>query len=549
LDASPANAREELIALRRLAELEAKAGNTPAPKASSTQFPVNIGPSSFKQSVNEAIAADSFPMGAKLVAGAGTALDNAALRLKQMVTGLTPQDDNKVAGNRAITDTGAGFAGNIAGNLAMLGGPVARATTALAPQVARVLPNAVAPTVAAGAVNAAVAPATNPLVGDETALGNAGMGMAGGMLGDLGARGAARLVQPIMQSDAVKTLLSRGVVPTPGQAVGGRLGAVEERLSSAPVIGDAINSAKTRGIGELNRAVYDSALNPIGQKSTAPLGREGVLQVKESLSDAYENLLPKLKFQADPQFATELRTVQQMASQGLEPNSVKTFERILKDKVISKLTPQGLASGQTIKQVESELSRLIRGYSSDPSFDNRQIGNALKQVQQSIRDNLTRVNTGPVAQELQAINQGYANYATLRAAASNPAAKEGFFSPSQLNSAVRMQDRSVGKGNYATGKAKGQDLSDAAKSVMSPVLANSGTADRAFLAWMLANPIKGSGAVLGGLADSPMYSRAGSRYMLGDFAGQNRLSELLRSASPYSGEVGQNALMNLLGQQ
>ena len=506
------------------------------------QFPVNIGSSSMKQSIHEAIAADKFPAGAAAVAGIGSALDNAAMWLKQKFVGLTPQDTNAVADNREIANTGPGMLGNVAGNMMMLGVPMVAGTKALSGALGNVG--------AAAAVGAPTGIVTRPLLGDETTLGSAGIGAAGGAAGAAIANGLARVAQPIMQSDAVKTLLSRGVVPTPGQALGGRANLIEERLSSAPLVGDVINAAKTRGVGELNRAVYDSALSPIGQKSTAPLGRDGVLQVKDALSEAYENLLPRLRFQADPQFATELKTVQQMAAQGLEPNSVRTFERILQDKVVSKLNPQGLASGQTIKQVESELSRLIRGYSSDPSFDNRQIGNALRQVQQSIRDNLARVNSGPVAQELQAINQGYANYATLRAAASNPAAKEGVFSPSQLNSAVRAQDRSVAKGNYATGQARGQELSDAAKSVMSPALANSGTSDRALLAWMLTNPVGAVPAAAAGLSAAPFYTRAGSRYMLGDLIpGQTRLAELLRSSSPYAANPTQSTLMNLLGQQ
>lgn len=290
--------------------------------------------------------------------------------------------------------------------------------------------------------------------------------------------GLARMVQPQTRPEAA-ALMREGVTPTPGQILGGPFQAAESKLESLPILGDAITSARRAGIDDLNRAAMGRAMNPIGQQAPKEVGREGVAKVSAALSDAYNNLLPKLSFRADQQFAAEFNNVRAMAA-SLPQAEADQFERILQTQVIGKLTPQGNASGETIKQVESELGRLVRGYKGDPSFDKRQIGAALEEIQTSIRTTLQRTNPQH-ADELAKINEGYSNFVRIRDAASRQGSAEGVFTPAQLSAAVRAQDRSAGKGNFARGTAQMQDLSDPAKSVLGQSYPNSGTAGRLFL--------------------------------------------------------------------
>jgi hypothetical protein len=300
-------------------------------------------------------------------------------------------------------------------------------------------------------------------------------------------QGVANAVSPRVRPD-VRALLDEGVTPTPGQIIGGIAQRTEDKLTSVPILGDSIKYAQRKAIEDMNRAVYARALNPIGGKVPETVGREAVDDVATQLSGAYDKLLPKLSFKADPVFSQELSTVTQMAQQ-LPTEQAGRFQNILREQLIGKLTPQGNASGETIKAVESELGRLANGYRGDASFDNRQLGAALSEVQAMIRRTLERTNP-QFAQELANINQGYAAFTRLRDAAAMQGANNGIFTPAQLSAAVRAGDKSLRHGSFARGNALMQDLSDPAKAVLSQTIPDSGTIGRGLL----------GGSLLGGSA-------------------------------------------------
>lgn len=291
--------------------------------------------------------------------------------------------------------------------------------------------------------------------------------------------GASRLLQPEVSSQ-VRTLMDRGVTPTPGQIMGGAAQRTEEKLTSVPILGDMIKGAQRRGVEQLNRAAYNETLAPIGGKSMAELGREGVGDVQQQLKTAYNDLLPRLTFQADQQFGSEIGNLTQMAS-NLPPQQASRFGKIIQEQVVSKLGPNGTMDGQTFKGVESEIGNLVKGYRSDGSFENRQLGNALGEVLTSMRGALTRANPND-APQLQAINRAYSMFAKVRDASSRVGTDEGVFSPAQLLSAVRSGDRSAGKGAFATGNAQMQELADAGRTVLGSKYPDSGTAGRQILA-------------------------------------------------------------------
>jgi hypothetical protein len=168
----------------------------------------------------------------------------------------------------------------------------------------------------------------------------------------------------------------------------------------------------------------------------------------------------------------------------------RQFENVIRQKVVGKLTPQGLASGETVKAIESELGQLARGYKGDPSFDKRQLADAIAEVQNAIRQTLQRANPAH-ARELADINTGYANYARIRNAGARAGNQEGGFTPAGLAAGVRAMDRSVAKGDYGRGRAFMQDLSDAGVNVLGSKYPDSGSIGRLLMG---AGTI-GSGAV------------------------------------------------------
>lgn len=341
----------------------------------------------------------------------------------------------------------------------------------------------------------------------------AGGALAGGALGGV----AARLVRPNTSSD-VTTLLREGITPTPGQIMGGGWAKTEDKLTSVPILGDLIKNAQRRGVEDLNKAAYARALDPINAKSTAPVGREGIAEVKAALGDAYDKLLPKMTFKTDPQFSSEINNLTSMMQNGNVPPEIgKQFDSILKNEVVSRMSKAGTMDGQSFKELESSLSPMIKGFSGSQSQNDRTLGSALGEVLASARGALSRSNPAE-AKELAAINEGYANYARIRGAGKMLGAENGVFTPAQLQNAVQSQDKSVGKGAFATGNALMQDLSETGKNVLGSKYPDSGTVGRALVAGLAPaagaaylNPVLASAAGIGGAALSAPYTQMGQK--------------------------------------
>lgn len=290
----------------------------------------------------------------------------------------------------------------------------------------------------------------------------------------------ARIVSPNASTNAnLQLLKDEGIKPTIGQTLGGAWNTAEQKLQSVPILGDAITAARGKTRDQLNTAAYNRALNPIGQEAQASaVGREGVQSVKNALGKAYDNLLPNLKFQSDQQFGAEMSNLTNMVANGnVQPKFAKQFNSIIKNEVTARMTPQGAMDGQSFKALESSLSQKIKDFAGAQDPDQRALGSALQEVLSSARGVLSRANP-QYADQLASINKGYANYATIRRAASGVGAEEGIFTPAQLQSAVRAGDKSAGKGSFATGNGLMQDLSEAGKTVLGNKYPDSGTAGR-----------------------------------------------------------------------
>lgn len=297
----------------------------------------------------------------------------------------------------------------------------------------------------------------------------------------------------------VKALIDRGIIPTPGQMAGGMLKRTEEKMTSIPILGDMITSAQRRGIEQFNRATYEAVLEPLkvpltgtqavrgraglptvaqtqAIKTPDKIGREGIEQLNDILSDEYNKLLPQMQFVPDQQFVADVTKISQNAA-FMPKQQADQFQKILTDKIGTRLGTTGIMDGETLKGLESELGTLAKGYSKDPSFDNRQLGSAISELQDTIRQTLTRSNPAQAAQ-LQKINAAYARFKRVQMAAANTGTDQGIFMPGQFQQAVKSKDASVDKGKFAKGQALMQDISDPGKHVLGDKYPDSGTAGR-----------------------------------------------------------------------
>jgi len=327
-------------------------------------------------------------------------------------------------------------------------------------------------------------------------------------------RPAAAMVSPTVDP-GVRALMAEGVTPTVGQILGGGFKRAEEGLTSIPVIGDFIKSAQARAAENVNRAAINRALTPINEKLPVDFkGRDAIRFASEKLDDAYGALLPKMTVVQDTPFQTAISNLRNMVDGGaINQASKDFFNKWIDGNVLNKFQGQGAVTGQTLKQVQSDLRETINRLGASTDADQRLIGDALKEAQDQVRQLVTR-NNPQFSKELKAIDTGYANFKRVEAAAALSGAETGIFSPAQLQSAVRNMDKSKDKSQFATGQALMQDLSEPAKTILGNKLPDSGTPYRSLAALIASGGAAGAGypVIAGGMLAGPaLYSPLGQR--------------------------------------
>lgn len=304
------------------------------------------------------------------------------------------------------------------------------------------------------------------------ATGGAIGGAAAGVISGLG-----RVVRGATVRPEVQRLADAGVTPTPGQTLGGTVGRLEEKAESVPLLGDAIIDARRAAMAEGNRAVYAETIAPINGTVPREVGRDAIDNLSRQVDDAYDNLMPYLRFQRDAQFTNDITTIRAQAARRLTGENLRQFDTILDDN-IGLNSRAGQAVGREAKDIESGLNKEIRDLSGgNVSPDDRRLRDALQTTLAAFRSALSRQNPAQ-AQELQNVNQAYANLRVLQTAAEKVNDPNAPIKPGQLQAAVRQQARRMSQSAFSRGTARGQELSDAMADVLTDRYPNSGTAGR-----------------------------------------------------------------------
>lgn len=440
--------------------------------------------------------------------------------------------DKLVQGNEAEYQDARRAQGREGADLMRAGGNVAATLipSVKAVQIASKLPLAgrVAASIPAGAALGVAQPVLNP--GEDFAEAKAGQAKVGAMLGpaaELGGAAVSKLIAPKI-TDAARQLTDEGIRLTPGQMLGGWAKSLEDKATSWPIFGDAIQGARSRGLADLNVAVANRALAPIGQKVPKGIepGRNLVSHVGETLGKEYDKVLVGVRVSPDRDLLDDLITIRKEAD--LLPEArAKQFANIIKDKVAVQFKKGGgTLDGGGFKEAQSEINRLARQYRSSQDAEQRALGELLDDVGTSLRGALVRSNPAK-ADALNAVNKGFANFVRMQRAAGMVGSEEGMFTASQLQSAVKTSDQSVRKGRFARGDALMQDLSDAAKSTMPSKVPDSGSIGRGLIAGGAAGYIEPN-LLAGALTAASLYTRPGQyltrNYLAGAIPGQNALA-------------------------
>jgi hypothetical protein len=354
----------------------------------------------------------------------------------------------------------------------------------------------------------------------------------------------ARIVSPNASvNPSVQLLRDEGVRPTVGQTLGGLANSLEEKAQSLPFVGSAIQNARGRAAAQLEDAAYARAADPIGA-TVQDRGYAGISDLAGKIGNEYDRVLPKLSVNVlDPTFVGKLSSLRQMV-QTLPQQEAQQFDNIIAREIDGRLQPNGTLSGQALKDTWNALRDKSRDFMGSNDAYQKDLGRALKQAFQELKDQVSRTNTATDVSALKNADFAYANFKRLQRAASYVGADEGRFSPSQLNSAVKAMDRSKDKAGFASGQALMQDLAGAGKTVLGNKVPNSGTADRSFIAGLaggLFHPGAVAGmAMSGGAYTAPVQNALAAliaKRPANAPAAANYIRQLLLTAAPVSGAL------------
>jgi len=393
---------------------------------------------------------------------------------------------------------------------------------------------------ATGAAGGALQPVTNggdnfwSEKGNQTATGAA----VGGALAPI-AGAVGRVISPKASTNPQLAMLrDSGVTPTVGQALGGAANKAEEKLTSVPIVGDMIARARGKSIDSFNNAAINRATAPIGVRVNGS-GQQAVREAGDALSNAYDDVLGSIKgVSFDNQFSSDLGQLKQMTS-GLVPDMQRKFDKLLQDKVMSRMSPSGGLAPETYKAIDSELKQEAARWSKSAMASESELGDAISQLHSLLNQQMRRSNPD-VADKLAKIDQGWANLVRIEGAAKAGKNAEGVFTPGQLNQAISAADQSTRKRAVARGTALMQDLGNAGQSVIGNKVPNSFTTDRALIAGGglgagMVNPAI-PGALLAGGA---LYTQPAQKALVKLIADRPELAPLLsqgiRRASPMLG--------------
>jgi hypothetical protein len=316
-------------------------------------------------------------------------------------------------------------------------------------------------------VGGAVGGAMQPVVGEgtfgEQKAEQVALGGVTGPIGEKVVAGAGRVLNPLV-SKAEQTMRSLGVTPTTGQTLGGQFKTIEEFAQNLPLIGSSIENARQRVLFDFNKGVINKALQNVDDKLPADVvGRDAIAYASDEVSKKYDDVLSKMSFDLD--FATTSNILGALSkAKSLDSNQRQQITETLNDVVFGKFAGQKI-DGQTYKGIESDLRKKASNYANSATASEREVGDALTEVLGAIKKELYFQNPKQTS-KLRRIDSAYSDLSVINVAAANSGAENGVFTPKQFSTAVRQQDQTRRKTSFAKGRAKGQEISDAAVQVL-----------------------------------------------------------------------------------
>ena len=348
--------------------------------------------------------------------------------------------------------------------------------------------------IAAGA-QSAMAPVENTDQFWQEKAKQAGFGAALG-------HGVSKVVSGITPTREAQALIAKGIQPSFGQSMGGIVNQVEQKATSLPFVGDAINYARNRASQEFEQAVLQRATQ--GAAKTLD-------EANAHASRLYDEVVPYLK-----PTAQSVQNVQQSMRNALQnPELTDDGKKILTGLADKHFKNFGLLDGEAIKKLDSELGFLARKYTAgDPA--SKTLADEIYNLQGAFRTGLEHGLPPDLQGKLQAANRTYAQLIPVNKAASARADER--IMPRALQKALARQQRTD------VTRMKPDALIDNAVAVLPSTVPDSGTAGRIMLGGGGLAAGLWPQMLAGGAVASAGAARPVQRAMVGNTAWQKALS-------------------------
>lgn len=400
--------------------------------------------------------------------GAGKAVSDLWLGAKQLLGQAdTSEVDEVRARDSALMKTGAGAAGNFAGNVA-----------------------AVVPTMFIPGVNTYTGAALlgggtgliQPVASGESRAMNTAVGTGAGIAGQAVGNTVARMIRPVRSTlPAEEARLAaeaarRNIPLTAGQATGSRpLQIAESVMENMPLTAGPQLAQKQTQQTAFNRAVGQT----FGSAEDA-ITPEVMGQARQRIGQQFTDLASRNTLQADDALMTGLAQIDDNARRYLTPDVGRVvLNRI--DDVMARIE-NGTMNGRAYRNLDSELGKAARGAS------NGDLRNALGELRGTLRSAMDRSISEGDRSAWQGARQQYANLMTVAPVAAKNEA--GDVSGKTLLSAANTANRNAKFG----APSELAELGRIGRAFVADQVPNSGTAQRQLMQSLLTG---GGGAGVG----------------------------------------------------
>lgn len=318
---------------------------------------------------------------------------------------------------------------------------------------------------------------------------------------------------------AARRLSRAGVDLTPGQmaaevpVVGSTIRYAEDVLGGYnPLMG----GVRRRQNEQVIRAAGQEALDAIDAKlpASANTGREVYNSTRETLSQRYDDVTSRVAAVLDNEANVDLASLRARSDIELDSDHAARLQRVLDDKVMREVGPNGELSGDAFKRIETTLRQQSeKARRPNATLQDEDYADALDEARDAFRNVIARQYPAE-AEAIRGLNLGWATNARIRRAVSGSAgfARDGTPTPGELSQSVRQLSSEE---QIAQNRGLLQGLAQDARTVLPATVGDTGSGQRAIIGGAIG--ALGTGAVatvnpvLAGMiaAGAVIYSRPG----------------------------------------